>query len=124
MGAATSASALTALLVRLGRSLVTGAAFRCDRRGPIPPKVVSPLDVFTDFRNCLAEGAGRVTALGGSLLDKMLENDMGSEVLVDLDSSLGLVRTWPCGSPRPGSRAAGRSAELLSRSAELALLSR
>lgn len=56
----------------------------------------SPLGVLEDLRDCFEVGAGREMVFGGSaaLLDKMLENDIGSEVLVALGSSLLLI--WFC----------------------------
>lgn len=44
------------------------------------------------MRNCFDAGRARGVDFGGSaaLLDKMLENDIGSEVLVVLGSSLAL----------------------------------
>ena len=69
-----------------------------DFLGAVREGLTSPLPVLEGFFNGLEAGIGRGVGFGGSgtLLERMLENDIGFAVLGALGSSFG--RMWPSSS--------------------------
>lgn len=76
--------------------------------------------MLEDLRDCFGVGAGRGVAIGGSaaLLDKMLENAIGSDVLTTFGSSLLFMGLCLERSMLLRSRDGGRSVEPLRRFAD------